>query len=107
MAVEIIEIKFKAFDYRALDQAINLVVETAKKTGATIHGPIPIPTQIERFTVNRSPHVNKESREQFEIRTHKRNMIITPSAQTIDALKKLELAEGVDVKIKILEGGKA
>lgn len=102
-----IAIKFKSFDYRILDSEVARVVSTVKKTGAKVYGPIPMPSKIERFTVNRSPHVNKESREQFEIRTFRRNMIITPSEQTIDALMKLELASGVKVEIKVLEGGAA
>lgn len=101
-----IEIKFRAFDYRILDVEVSRVVETVKKTGATVHGPIPMPKKIERFTVNRSTHVDKESREQFEIRMFRRNMIIHPSEQTIDALMKLELASGVEVEIKVLDGGK-
>lgn len=100
-----IKLKFKAFDHRLLDIEVGRVVETVKKTGAKIVGPMPMPKKIERFTVNRSPHVDKESREQFEIRTFKRNMIIMPSEQTIDALMKLELASGVKVEIKVLEGG--
>ena len=100
-----IKLKFKAFDYTLLDNEVGRVVDTVKKTGATIFGPIPMPRKIERFTVNRSPHVDKESREQFEIRTFRRNMIIIPSDQTIDALMKLELASGVKVEIKVLEGG--
>jgi len=101
-----IKLKFKAFDYHLLDTEVGRVLDTVKRTGATVCGPIPMPRKIERFTVNRSPHVDKESREQFEIRTFRRNMIITPSDQTIDALMKLELASGVKVEIKVLEGGK-
>ncbi len=101
-----IEIKFRAFDHKILDVEVGRVVDTVKKTGATVYGPIPMPKKIERFTVNRSPHIDKESREQFEIRTFRRNMIINPSDQTIDALMKLELASGVEVEIKVLDGGK-
>ena len=88
-----IRIKLKAFDHRVLDQSSSDIVETAKRTGARVAGPIPMPTRIERFTVNRSPHVNKKSMEQFEIRTHKRLLdIIEPTAKTVDELKKLESA---------------
>ncbi len=100
-----IEIKFKAFDYRILDTEVSRVLDTVKKTGAVVHGPIPMPKKIERFTVNRSTHVDKESREQFEIRTFRRNMLIEPSHLTVEALMKLELASGVDVQIKVLEEG--
>ena len=85
-----------------LDQSISEIVGTAKRTGAQVRGPIPLPTRIERFTVNRSPHVDKKSREQFEIRTHKRLLdIVDPTPQTVDALMKLDLAAGVDVEIKL------
>ena len=85
-----------------LDQSTNEIVVTAKRTGAQVRGPIPLPTRIERFTVNRSPHVDKKSREQFEIRTHKRLLdIVDPTPQTVDALMKLDLAAGVDVEIKV------
>ena len=97
-----IRIRLKAFDHRVLDQSTSEIVETAKRTGARVRGPIPLPTRIERFTVNRSPHVDKKSREQFEIRTHKRVLdIIDPTPQTVDALMKLDLAAGVDVEIKL------
>lgn len=97
-----IRIRLKAFDYRLLDQSTREIVNTAKRTGAQICGPIPLPTRIEKFTVNRSPHVDKKSREQFEIRTHKRVLdIIDPTPQTVDALMKLDLAAGVDVEIKL------
>ena len=97
-----IRIRLKAFDYRLLDQSTREIVNTAKRTGAQICGPIPLPTRIEKFTVNRSPHINKKSREQFEIRTHKRVLdIIDPTPQTVDALMKLDLAAGVDVEIKL------
>ena len=85
-----------------MDQSAGEIVNTAQRTGATVRGPIPLPTRIERFTVLRSPHVNKKSREQFEIRTHKRVLdIVDPTPQTVDALMKLDLAAGVDVEIKL------
>ncbi|MDG1154218.1 MAG: 30S ribosomal protein S10 [Alphaproteobacteria bacterium] len=97
-----IRIRLKAFDHRVLDQSTQEIVETAKRTGAEVLGPIPLPTRIENFTVLRSPHVNKKSREQFEMRTHKRVLdIVSPTAQTVDALMKLDLAAGVDVEIKL------
>ena len=97
-----IRIRLKAFDFRMLDQSANEIVETAKRTGAKVAGPIPLPTRIEKFTVNRSPHVDKKSREQFEMRTHKRLLdIVDPTPQTVDALMKLDLAAGVDVEIKL------
>jgi small subunit ribosomal protein S10 len=97
-----IRIRLKAFDHRVLDQSTSEIVNTARRTGAQVRGPIPLPTRIERFTVNRSPHVDKKSREQFEIRTHKRVLdIIDPTPQTVDALMKLDLASGVDVEIKL------
>ena len=97
-----IRIRLKAFDHRVLDSSAYEIVNTAKRTGASVRGPIPLPTRIERFTVNRSPHVDKKSREQFEIRTHKRLLdIIGPTPQTVDALMKLDLAAGVDVEIKL------
>ena len=97
-----IRIKLRAFDHRLLDQSTREIVNTAKRTGAQVVGPIPLPTRIEKFTVNRSVHVDKKSREQFEIRTHKRVLdIIDPTPQTVDALMKLDLAAGVDVEIKI------
>ena len=97
-----IRIRLKAFDHRLLDQSTREIVNTAKRTGAEVKGPIPLPTRIEKFTVNRSPHVDKKSREQFEIRTHKRVLdIINPTPQTVDALMKLDLAAGVDVEIKL------
>jgi len=98
-----IRIRLRAFDHRLLDNSTREIVSTAKRTGAGVRGPIPLPTRIERFTVNRSPHVDKKSREQFEIRTHKRVLdIVEPTPQTIDALMKLELAAGVDVEIKLM-----
>jgi len=97
-----IRIRLKAFDHRILDQSTGEIVNTAKRTGAEVRGPIPLPTKIERFTVNRSPHIDKKSREQFEIRTHRRLLdIIDPTPQTVDALMKLDLASGVDVEIKL------
>jgi len=97
-----IRIRLKAFDHRVLDNSAREIVSTAKRTGATVLGPIPLPTRIERFTVNRSPHVDKKSREQFEVRTHKRLLdIVDPTPQTVDALMKLDLAAGVDVEIKL------
>jgi small subunit ribosomal protein S10 len=98
-----IRIRLKAFDHRTLDVSTREIVSTAKRTGADVRGPIPLPTRIERFTVNRSPHVDKKSREQFEIRTHKRVLdIVNPSPQTVDALMKLDLSAGVDVQIQVL-----
>jgi len=97
-----IRIRLKAFDHSLLDQSTREIVNTAKRTGAQVCGPIPLPTRIEKFTINRSPHVDKKSREQFEIRTHKRVLnIIDPTPQTVDALMKLDLAAGVDVEIKL------
>ena len=97
-----IRIRLKAFDHRVLDVSTVEIVNTARRTGASVRGPIPLPTKIERYTVNRSPHVDKKSREQFEIRTHKRLLdIVDPTPQTVDALMKLDLAAGVDVEIKL------
>ena len=97
-----IRIRLEAFDHRLLDQSTCEIVNTAKRTGAEVRGPIPLPTRTEKFTVNRSPHVDKKSREQFEIRTHKRVLdIINPTPQTVDALMKLDLAAGVNVEIKL------
>ena len=97
-----IRIRLKAFDHRLLDSSTHEIVNTAKRTGAKVRGPIPLPTRIEKFTVLRSPHVNKKSREQFEIRTHKRLLdILEPTPDTMDALMKLSLAAGVDVEIKL------
>ncbi len=96
-----IRIRLKAYDHRVLDQSAHEIVETAERTGARVAGPIPLPTERSIYTVLRSPHVNKKSREQFEIRTHKRLLdILEPTQQTIDALMKLELPAGVDVEIK-------
>ncbi len=97
-----IRIRLKAYDHRLLDQSTKEIVETARRTGAKIAGPVPLPTAISKFCVLRSPHVDKKSREQFEIRTHKRLLdILDPTQQTIDALMKLDLAAGVDVEIKL------
>lgn len=102
MENQTIRIRLRAFDHRLLDQSTREIVNTAKRTGAEVVGPIPLPTRIEKFTVNRSVHVDKKSREQFEIRTHKRVLdIIDPTPQTVDALMKLDLAAGVDVEIKV------
>jgi small subunit ribosomal protein S10 len=98
---ERIRIRLKAYDYRILDQSTGEIVETARRTGAQIAGPIPLPTMKNKYTVLRSPHVDKKSREQFEIRTHKRLLdILEPTQQTVDALMKLDLPAGVDVEIK-------
>ena len=97
-----IRIRLKAFDHRLIDQSAKEIVETAKRTGAQVRGPIPLPTKMERFTVLTSPHVDKDARDQYEIRTHKRLMdIIDPTDKTVDALMKLDLAAGVDVQIKL------
>lgn len=97
-----IRIRLKAFDHRVLDQSAGEIINTAKRTGAGVRGPVPLPTRIEKFTVLRSPHIDKKSREQFEIRTHKRVLdIVDPTPQTVDALMKLDLAAGVDVEIKL------
>jgi small subunit ribosomal protein S10 len=104
MDTQNIRIRLKAFDHRVLDQATNDIADTARRTGALIRGPIPLPTRIEKFTVNRGPHVDKKSREQFEVRTHKRLLdIVQPTPQTVDALMKLDLAAGVNVEIKLAE----
>ena len=97
-----IRIRLKAFDYKLLDQSVSEIVDTAKRTGAKIAGPIPLPTKINRYTVLRSPHVDKKSREQFEIRTHKRLIdILEPTQNTIDSLMKLDLSAGIDVTITL------
>jgi small subunit ribosomal protein S10 len=97
-----IRIRLKGYDYRLLDQSLVDIVSTAKRTGAIVKGPVPLPTKIEKFTVLRSPHVDKKSREQFERRTHKRLLdILDPTPETVDALMKLELPSGVDVEIKL------
>ncbi|MDA1000276.1 MAG: 30S ribosomal protein S10 [bacterium] len=97
-----IRIRLKAYDHRLLDQSVSEIVDTVKRTGADVVGPIPLPTSLNKYTVLRSPHIDKKSREQFEIRTHKRLVdIVEPTQQTVDALMKLELAAGVDVEIKL------
>ena len=97
-----IRIRLKAFDHKGLDQAAKQIVETAERTGAQVAGPVPLPTRIEKFTVIRSPFIDKDSREQFEIRTHKRLIdVLDPSPRTIDALMRLNLASGVDIEIKL------
>lgn len=102
MDTQKIRIRLKAYDHRLLDQSAEAIVDTAKRTGAKVVGPIPLPTVINKYCVLRSPHVDKKSREQFEIRTHKRLLeILEPTQQTIDALMKLDLSAGVDVEIKL------
>ncbi|MEO1574359.1 MAG: 30S ribosomal protein S10 [Pseudomonadota bacterium] len=102
MANQSIRIRLKAFDYRLIDASAKEIVETAKRTGAQVKGPIPLPTKKERFTVLISPHVNKDARDQYELRTHKRLMdIMDPTDKTVDALMRLELPAGVDVQIKL------
>ena len=102
MMSERIRIRLKAYDHRVLDQSVRDIVDAVRRTGGRVAGPVPMPTRIERFTVNRSPHVDKKSREQFEMRTHKRLLdIVDPTPQTVDALMKLDLAAGVDVEIKL------
>ena len=97
-----IRIRLKAFDYRVLDASTQEILSTARRTGAQVRGPIPLPNKIEKYTVLRSPHIDKKSREQFEMRTHKRLLdIIDPTPQTVDALMKLDLAAGVDVEVKL------
>jgi small subunit ribosomal protein S10 len=97
-----IRIRLKAFDHKLLDQSTREIVDTARRTGARVAGPIPLPTRINKYTVLRSPHVDKKSREQFEIRTHKRMLdILEPTQQTVDQLMKLDLSAGVDVEIKL------
>lgn len=97
-----IRIRLKAFDSRMIDKSAQEIVDTAKRTGAVVRGPIPLPTRVEKFTLLRSPHVNKKARDQFEVRTHKRIMdIVEPTDKTVDALMRLDLAAGVDVEIKL------
>ncbi|ADY54757.1 SSU ribosomal protein S10P [Syntrophobotulus glycolicus DSM 8271] len=97
-----IRIRLKAFDHKTLDQSAERIVETAKRTGASVSGPIPLPTEKSVYTILRSPHVNKDSREQFEMRTHKRLIdIIDPTSKTVDALMRLDLPSGVDIEIKL------
>ena len=101
MAEQKIRIRLKAYDHRLLDQSASEIVETAKRTGAKVSGPVPLPTKKEGYTVNRSPFIDKKSREQFVMRTHKRLLdIISPTAKTIDALRRLDLPAGVDVEIR-------
>ena len=101
MEAQNIRIRLKAFDHRVLDQATGEIADTARRTGALIRGPIPLPTRIEKFTVNRGPHIDKKSREQFEMRTHKRVIdIFEPTARTVEALNRLVVPAGVFVKIK-------
>ena len=102
METQKIRIRLRAYDHRAIDRSAQEIVETAKRTGARVAGPIPLPTRIEKFSVNRSVHVNKKSAEQFEIRTHKHRLdIVDPTARTVDELKKLNLPAGVDITIRI------
>ncbi len=102
MTSQKIRIRLKAYDHKLLDQSATEIVDTARRTGARVAGPIPLPTAISRYTVLRSPHVDKKSREQFEIRTHKRLLdILEPTQATVDALMKLDLSAGVDVEIKL------
>ncbi|OUW15457.1 MAG: 30S ribosomal protein S10 [Opitutales bacterium TMED158] len=97
-----IRIRLQGFDYRVIDQSASEIVDTAKRSGARVSGPVPLPTRIEKVTVNKSPHVDKKAMEQFEIRTHKRLLdIIEPTAQTVDELKKLNLPSGVDISINV------
>jgi small subunit ribosomal protein S10 len=106
---ERIRIRMEAYDHEVLDRTAHEIVDTAQRTGATVHGPIPLPTRIERYTVLRSPHIDRKSREQFEIRTHKRLIdIMQPTGKTIEALNKgLSLPPGVDIKIRVLSGAGA
>jgi small subunit ribosomal protein S10 len=106
LSSERIRIRMEAYDHEVLDRTASEIVETAEKTGAMVHGPIPLPTRIERYTVLRSPHIDRKSREQFEIRTHKRLIdILQPTGKTIEALNKgLSLPPGVDIKIRVLAG---
>lgn len=102
MATQRIRIKLKGYDFRTIDQSASDIVETAKRTGARVSGPVPLPTKIEKYSVNRSVHVDKKSMEQFELRTHKRLIdILQPTPKTIDALTKLDLPAGVEIEIKL------
>jgi small subunit ribosomal protein S10 len=102
MAAQKIRVCLKSYDYKLLDKSVQEIVDTVKRTGANVAGPIPLPTKVNKFCVLRSPHVDKKSREQFEIRTHKRLLdILDPTQQTVDALMKLDLAAGIDVEIKL------
>ena len=107
MATQKIRIKLKAYDHEVIDQSARKIVDTVTRTGAGVHGPIPLPTRIERYTVLRSPHIDRKSREQFEIRTHKRLIdILKPTSKTIEALNKgLTLPPGVDIKIRVIGAG--
>jgi len=102
MARQQIRIKLKAYDHRLLDQSARQIVEAAERTGAAVAGPVPLPTSIEKFTVLKSPHIHKDAREQFEIRTHKRLIdIMEPTSKTVDTLMRLQLPSGVDIEIKL------
>ena len=102
MAKNRIRIRLKAFDHRVLDDSVRMIVDAAERTGAAVVGPVPLPTRIEKFTVNRSPFIDKDSREQFEIRTHKRLIdVVEPGPKTIENLTKLDLPAGVDIEIKL------
>ncbi len=102
MPAQKIRIRLKAYDHRILDQSAVLIVEAAERTGAAVAGPVPLPTEIKKFCVIRSPHIDKDSREQFEIRTHKRLLdILDPTSKTVDALMRLQLPSGVDIEIKL------
>ena len=102
MSAQKIRIRLKGFDHRVIDQSVGEIVETAKRSGARVSGPVPMPTRIEKFTVNRSPHVDKKSMDQFEVRTHKRLIdILEPTAATVDELKKLNLPAGVEISINV------
>ena len=102
MMSERIRIRLKAYDHRVLDQSVREIVDAVKRTGVRVAGPVPLPTRIERYTVLRSPHVDKKSREQFEIRTHKRLVLITdPSPKTVDSISRLNLLAGVDIRVKV------
>ena len=102
MANQTIRIRLKAFDHKLIDQSAAEIVDTARRTGAMVKGPIPLPTRMERYTILISPHVNKDARDQYELRTHKRILdIVNPTDKTVDALMKLDLADGVDVQIKL------
>jgi len=102
MSDQVIRIRLKAYDHRLIDVSTKEIIETAKRTGAQVRGPIPLPTKKERFTILISPHVNKDARDQYELRTHKRLLdIISPTDKTVDALMRLDLAAGVDVQIKL------
>lgn len=103
--IQKIRIRLRGYDHKMLDQSLADIIRTARQTGAKVSGPILLPTEIRRYTVLRSPHVDKKSREQFEMRVHKRLVILEPTAQTVDALMKLDLPAGVDVEIKVIKEG--